>query len=99
MNRSPGRSSGPDAIYIIALAKQLPSEIPSLDQIRDRVARDYQLQEGLCARNCAGTNFAQTLQAGWPAGKSFSSECAAAGLPPRSLAAVFSEHASPAGTG
>ena len=37
---------GRDAIYVIALAKQLPSEIPPLDQIRDRVTRDYQLHEG-----------------------------------------------------
>ena len=76
---------GPDAIYIIALAKQLPSEIPPLDQIRGRVARDYQFQEGLLRAQLAGTNFAQTLQAGLAGGKSFSSECAAAGLRPETL--------------
>ena len=76
---------GPDAIYIIALAKQLPSEIPPLDQIRDRVARDYQFQEGLLRAQLAGTNFDQTLQAGLAGGKSFSSECAAAGLRPETL--------------
>ena len=76
---------GPDAIYIIALAKQLPSEIPPLDQIHDRVARDYQFQEGLLRAQLAGTNFDQTLQAGMAGGKSFTSECAAAGLRPENL--------------
>ena len=76
---------GRDAIYIIALAKQLPSEIPPLNSIRDRVTRDYQFQAGLVHAQQMGTNFSQTLQAGMAAGKSFSSVCAAAGLHPESL--------------
>ena len=85
-----GPIMGRDAIYVIALAKQLPSEIPPLDRIRDRVTRDYQFQEGLLRAQQAGTNFDQTLQAGLAGGKSFSSLCAAAGLraealPPFSL--------------
>ena len=32
-----GPVAGPDAVYIIALIKQLPSEIPAFDQIRARV--------------------------------------------------------------
>jgi hypothetical protein len=81
---------GRDAIYVIALAKQLPSEIPPLDRIRDRVAQDYQFQEGLLRAQRAGTNFDQTLQTGLAGGKSFPSLCTAAGLhaetlPPFSL--------------
>jgi parvulin-like peptidyl-prolyl isomerase len=81
---------GRDAIYVIALAKQLPSEIPPLDRIRDQVTRDYQFREGLMRAQEAGTNFDQTLQAGMASGKSFSSLCTAAGLraemlPPFSL--------------
>jgi len=71
---------GRDAIYVIALAKQFPSEIPPLDQIRDQVTRDYQFQEGLLRAQQAGTNFVQVLQAGMAGGKSFSSVCSAAGL-------------------
>lgn len=79
-----------DAVYVIALAKQLPSEIPTLDQIHDRVVRDYQFQEGLLRAQQTGTNFEHTLQAGLAAGSSFSTVCAAAGLhvetlPPFSL--------------
>jgi hypothetical protein len=32
---------GPDGIYIIALKQRIPSELPPLDAIRDRVAQDY----------------------------------------------------------
>jgi hypothetical protein len=78
---------GRDAIYVIALAKQLPSEIPPLDQIRGQVTRDYQFQEGLLRAQQAGTNFAQILQTGMAGGKSFSSECTAAGVHPETLPA------------
>jgi SurA N-terminal domain len=76
---------GRDGVYIIALARQLPSEIPPLDRIRDRVTRDYQFQEGLLRAQEAGTNFDRTLQTGMAVGKSFSSVCAAAGLHPETL--------------
>ena len=82
--------TGPDAIYVIALDKQLPSEIPALNQIHDRVAGDYQLHEAILAAQIAGTNFAPRLQIGLAGGKSFSAVCRAAGLhaetlPPFSL--------------
>jgi hypothetical protein len=71
---------GPDAIYVIALAKQLPSEIPPLDEIRDRVTQDYKFQAGRQIAQNIGTNFVHTLAASLAAGKSFSVACAAAGL-------------------
>lgn len=76
---------GRDAIYVIALGKQLPSEIPPLSQIRDRVTQDYQLHEGTLRAQAAGTNFVRTLPAGLAAGKSFAAVCAAAGLRPETL--------------
>jgi len=76
---------GRDAIYVIGLAKQLPSEIPPLSQIRDRVTQDYQLHEGTLLAQEAGTNFVQTLQSGLVAGKSFTAVCTAAGLRPEKL--------------
>jgi hypothetical protein len=80
-----GPIAGRDAIYVIALAKQLPSEIPPLDRIRDQVTRDYQFHEGLLRAQQAGTNFDQTLLTGMAGGKSFSSVCAAATLRPETL--------------
>ncbi|HKW30607.1 MAG TPA: SurA N-terminal domain-containing protein [Verrucomicrobiae bacterium] len=81
---------GRDAIYVIALGKQLPSEIPPLSQIRARVTQDYRLHEGVLRAQEAGTNFVETLQSGLAAGKSFAAVCTAAGvrletLPPFSL--------------
>jgi hypothetical protein len=76
---------GRDAVYVIALGKQLPSEIPPLGQIRARVTRDYQLHEGMLHAQEAGTNFVQTLHSGLAAGKSFAAVCAAAGVRPDTL--------------
>ncbi|MGD0744203.1 MAG: SurA N-terminal domain-containing protein [Verrucomicrobiota bacterium] len=80
-----GPVAGPDAIYIIALVKQLPSEIPSLDQIRDRVAEDFRLQEATLLAQRAGTNFVHILTSQPGAGHTFASACVAAGLQPQAL--------------
>jgi hypothetical protein len=76
---------GPDAVYIIALVKQLPSEIPSLNQIRARVTEDYQLHEATLLAQRAGTNFVHTLASQMTNGHTFASICVAAGLQPRAL--------------
>jgi hypothetical protein len=68
-----------EAIYVIALAKQLPSEIPPLSQIVERVTRDYQLHEATLRAQQVGTNFVLKLQTGLAVGSSFSSMCTAAG--------------------
>ena len=80
-----GPVAGPDAVYIIALDKQLPSEIPSLDQIRARVTADYQLREATLRAQAAGTNFVRTLAGQMAAGHTFASLCIAAGLQPEAL--------------
>lgn len=76
---------GSDAIYLIALAKQLPSEIPSLAEIRDRVTQNYKFQAARELAVRAGTNFVHSLAGAMAAGKSFSSACIAAGLAPQVL--------------
>jgi len=73
-------------VYFLAFAKQLPSEIPPLDQIRDRVTRDYQLRTATLLARRAGTNFVHTL-AGMTADRGFATLCASAGLPPQVLPA------------
>jgi hypothetical protein len=69
-----------EAIYVIALAKQLPSEIPPLSRIGERVTQDYQLHEATLRARQAGTNFVPKLQIGVAAGGGFSSVCSGAGL-------------------
>jgi hypothetical protein len=79
-----------DAFYVISYNKMIPSEIPSLDSIRDRVVNDYkELQSGLLSRQ-AGMAFHQNLTNGLAQGKSFDEMAKAVNLkvvelPPFSL--------------
>ena len=76
---------GPDAIYILALAKQLPSEIPSFDQIRARVREDYRFYEATLLAQRAGTNFYFNVTIQMAAGRTFAQAAVAAGLQPEAL--------------
>jgi len=78
--------AGPDAVYVLAFAKRLPSEIPPLDQIRERVTQEYQLREATLLAQRTGTNFVRTLT-GITADRGFASLCVAAGLEPQVLPA------------
>jgi hypothetical protein len=76
---------GTTSIYVMALAKQLPSEIPSLAQIRDRVTQDFRTVQATLIAQRAGTNFAALLPGQLMAGHSFASVCIAAGVQPETL--------------
>jgi hypothetical protein len=80
-----GPITGPDAVYIIALVKQVPSEIPPLDQIRGRVALDFQEREAALLAQRAGTNFVAALNVRMAAGKTFATASVAAGYSPEAL--------------
>ncbi len=74
-----------DGVYVIALAKQLPSEIPSLDDIRARVAQDFKTHEATLLAQRAGTNFTGTLEIQMAGGRTFASICTANGLETQTL--------------
>ena len=81
---------GQDGVYVIALVKKLPSEIPPLDQIRIRVEQDYKLAQAMEMARRAGMGFYQTLTNGLAQGKTVEAICAEAKLqlvemPPLSL--------------
>jgi len=81
---------GQDGVYVIALVKKIPSEVPPLDQIRARVEKDYEYNQALNAARRAGTAFYQTLTNGLAQGKTVAALCAEAKLqlvevPPFSL--------------
>jgi hypothetical protein len=79
---------GADAYYIIALAKNLPSEIPPLSEIQSQVTRDYQRLSAAFLARQAGTNFSQIqLPIQLAVKKSFASAASAAGLKPEALPA------------
>jgi len=80
-----GPVAGPDALYVLALVKQLPSEIEPFDRVRSRVADDYRLREATQLAQRAGTNFVLSLTRQMAAGHTFASACVAAGLKPQAL--------------
>ena len=71
---------GPTSLYVIALARQLPTEIPPLDQIRDRVTQDFRTVQATMMAQRYGTNFAPALAGQLIAGHTFGAACIAAGL-------------------
>ncbi len=84
---------GEDGAYVISLHKKLPSEIPSLDEIRQRVTDDYRFTRAVALARQSGATFAATLAAGMPNGKSFASICSESKvhpvvLPPFSLSST-----------
>ena len=80
-----GPIAGPDAVYVIALDKTLPSEIPPLAQIHARVTRDFKLHEATLLAQSSGTSFIQTLTNSLAGGKKFAAACVLAGFPPELL--------------
>lgn len=73
---------GSSAVYVMALDKYLPSEIPPLAQIRDRVTQDYRMRQAAMIAQRAGTNFAATLPNRLTPGHTFVSVCLDARLQP-----------------
>jgi len=85
-----GPIMGSNAVYVIALNKKIPSEIPPLDQIRAQVVSEYRHSQALNLARQTGMNFHQLLTNGVAQGKTPESVCAAAklsleNLPPLSL--------------
>lgn len=77
--------AGADAVYVIGLAQQLPSEIPSFSEIRDRVTRDFKYHEAAIKARTAGTNFFINATLQMAAGKTFAQTALAAGQTPFAL--------------
>lgn len=62
---------GDNAVYVIAYHNRLPSEIPSLDQVRERVTQDFKMEQARGMANAAGAMFHRTLTNGIAQGKTF----------------------------
>jgi hypothetical protein len=81
---------GHDGVYVIAFNKRLPSEVPTLESIRDRVVADYKFSQAVNLARRAGLAAYRTLTNSMAQGKSFSAaaseaKLAAVELPPFSL--------------
>jgi hypothetical protein len=72
---------GKDGAYVIALKQRLPSRIPSLDEVREKVTADYKMAQAMNLARQAGTSFYQTLTNGLAQGKTFEAVCMEAKVP------------------
>jgi hypothetical protein len=73
---------GPNAVYVMALLKRLPSEIPPFDEIHDRVTADFRHRQAVLLARQAGTNFVHNLTSELAGSQDFASVCIGAGLHP-----------------
>lgn len=73
---------GEEAFYLLALRGRIPSEVPSLDAVRDRVTEEFRREQARLLAREAGTNFVTSLTNALAAGQSFSDACAAANVTP-----------------
>jgi len=76
---------GRDAFYILAFHKVLPSEIPPLEQIKDKVTMDYKMGQAALQARRAGAEFSQTVSNGMAQGKTFEAIAAQANVKPVQL--------------
>jgi hypothetical protein len=77
-----GPLAGEESVFVIALQDKLPSEIPPLEKIRDRVAADCKYSEAVQLAQLAGAQFARVLTNGLAQGKTFYALCAEAKVKP-----------------
>jgi PPIC-type PPIASE domain len=68
---------GADGVYLISLNKRLPSEIPSLETIRDQVTQDFRFNEAVMLARKAAMDFAATAT-NITSGPAFAAACAIA---------------------
>jgi peptidyl-prolyl cis-trans isomerase D len=80
-----GPIMGLNAVYVIALSQQIPSEIPPLDQIRGRVVDDYKFELAKTLARQAGLALYPVLTNGLAQGKTFPALCLSAQVRPVSL--------------
>jgi hypothetical protein len=73
---------GAESVYVIALAKQLPSEVLPFGEIHDRVVADFKNYEAVMRAREFGANFYHTLTNQMTAGKTFAQAAVAAGQAP-----------------
>ena len=66
---------GKDGAYVIALKQKLPSRIPSLDEVREKVTADYKMAQAMNLARQAGMSFYQTLTNGLAQGKTLEAVC------------------------
>jgi hypothetical protein len=67
---------GDQAVYIISLKEKIPSELPPLEKIQEKVTADYKNSQAQDAARKAGAAFHLTLTNGLAQSKAFNDICA-----------------------
>jgi len=70
-----------DAVYIIGWNRQIPSEIPPFEVMKERVTADYKFDQARALARQAGEALYATVTNGLAQGKAFSNICAEAKAP------------------
>lgn len=73
---------GGQGVYVIALGKRIPSEIPPLDQIRSQVEADLHYTQAATLARSKGAEFAAAVTNGLARGKTFAGLCTDAKVKP-----------------
>jgi hypothetical protein len=74
-----------DLVYVLALAKSVPSHVPAYEEIRFRVSNDYQQREASVMAQRAGASFYHLLTNQLASGHSFAAACVGLGRQPEPL--------------
>lgn len=73
---------GEESVFVLALARRVPSENAKYEDVRESVAQRYRLQQATLKAREAGAAFVQTVTNGLALGKTFVELCTAAGQTP-----------------
>ena len=76
---------GEDGVYVLATIKRFPSEIPSLDQVREKVTADYRYSQAMMLARQAGLSFQTQVTNALAQGKTFEQAAQDAKLKPITL--------------
>ena len=76
---------GDDAVYLIALKNRIPSEMPPLEKVQEKVTSDYKNFQAWELARTNGNSFAASVTNGLAAKKSFAEICQQAKVTPITL--------------
>jgi hypothetical protein len=76
---------GTDGVYVIAFDKLIPSRIPPLSEIHDRVVSDFKYTQAMRLAQVNGQSFSQTATNELAHGKTFAATCKETGVKPVEL--------------
>lgn len=74
-----------DGVYVLGLKKRLPSELPPVENIREKVTEDYRKNQALNLARAAGQSFHGTLTNQLAQGRAFHAICQEANVKPIKL--------------